>query len=140
MRITDAFRGEHAAMRPLLRFIRESTKPEACMEPAVVKANAANLKKIIQAHSSIEDSLVYTKCKKIPAVRHALNEHKEIEGLLDQAADEGDQKVLNHAARLILGHFAEEERDVFPALEKTVPQAKLAQLGLEWAQLRAIKL
>jgi hemerythrin superfamily protein len=140
MRITDAFRGEHACMRPFLRFVRESTKPGVCMEPALVKSNATALKKIVQAHASIEDSLVFERWKKVPAIRHALNEHKEIEDLLDQAAEEGDQKVLNHAVRLILGHFAEEERDVFPALEKKLPPAVLAQLGVEWAQLRAIKL
>lgn len=140
MRITDAIRGEHAAMRPLLRHIRESTKPGVAMDAAIVTANATALKQIIRAHSSIEDALLFEKWKKFPVVRHALREHKEIEELLDQAIADGDQKVLNHAVRLALGHFAEEERDVFPLLEKELPKAQLAQLGMEWAQLRGIKL
>lgn len=140
MRITDAIRGEHAAMRPLIRHFRESTKPGVTMEPALVKSNATAMKTIIRAHASVEDALLFEKWKKFPVVRHALNEHKEIEGLLDQAIKEGDQKVLNHAMRLTLGHFAEEERDVFPLLEKELTKNQLAQLGMEWAQLRQIKL
>ena len=140
MRITDAIRGEHAAMRPLLRHFREATKPGAVMVPEFVKANATTLKKIIQAHASIEDALLFERWKKFPVVRHALREHREIEELLDQAITEGDQKVLNHAIRLALGHFAEEERDVFPLLEKELSKYQLAQLGLDWAQLRGIKL
>ena len=58
----------------------------------------------------------------------------------DQAIAEGDQKVLNHAIRLTLGHFAEEEKDVFPLLEKELTKNQLAQLGMDWAQLRGIKL
>lgn len=140
MRITDAIRGEHAAMRPLLRHIREMTKPGVTMDAPIVKANATALKQIIRAHATIEDALLFEKLKKFPVVRHALREHTEIEELLDQAAADGDQKVLNHAVRLALGHFAEEERDVFPLLEKELPKNKLAQLGVEWAQLRGIKL
>lgn len=140
MKITDAIRGEHAAMRPLLRHVRESTKPGATMEPPIVKANATALKQIIRAHASMEDALLFERWKKFPVVRHALNEHKEIEGLLDQAIADGDQKVLNHAVRLALGHFAEEEKDVFPLLEKELSKNQLAQLGMEWAQLRGIKL
>lgn len=140
MRITDALRGEHAAMRPLLRHFRESTKPGTKMDPSMVKANATTLKQIIHAHASIEDALLFQKWKKFPVVRHALREHTEIEELLDQAAQEGDQKVLNHAVRLTLGHFAEEEKDAFPLLEKELTRAQLAQISLEYIQLRAIKL
>lgn len=140
MRITDAIRGEHAAMRPLLRHFRESTKPGTTMAPELVKANATSIKKIVQAHASIEDALLFEKWKKFPVVRHALREHKEIDELLDQAIAEGDQKVFNHAIRLTLGHFAEEERDVFPLLERELSKNQLAQLGMDWAQLRGIKL
>jgi hemerythrin superfamily protein len=119
--------------------LREATKPGCVMPQPLVKANACALRTMVSAHASMEDALLFEKLKRIPVVRHALNEHKEIEGLLDQAVAEGDQKVLNHAARLILGHFAEEEKDVLPLLEQKIPPAKLAQLGLDYIQLRAIK-
>ncbi len=141
MRITDAFRGEHAAMRPLLRHIRETTKPGTKVGPSVVKALASAYKKSIFAHASVEDQLLFEKYKKAsPFVRHALREHKEIDELFDQAAEDGDQKVLNHAVRLTLGHFAEEERDVFPFLEKTVSKEELASLGLQYMELRGVKI
>ena len=127
-------------MRPLLRHFREATKPGAVMGQDMVRSNATAIKKIIQAHASIEDALLFERWKKFPVVRHALREHREIEELLDQAIAEGDQKVLNHAIRLTLGHFAEEEKDVFPLLEKELTKNQLAQLGMDWAQLRGIKL
>jgi hemerythrin-like domain-containing protein len=139
MRVTDALRGEHAAMQPQLRYVREMTKPGRSMEPTVVKALSAALKQTIYAHSSLEDSLLYQRWKKIPVVRHALREHSEIHELLDQAAAEGDPAVLNHAVRLTLGHFAEEERDAFPVLEKQLSADELAALGLEWMRLRGFK-
>ncbi len=110
------------------------------MESAVVKATAAALKQSIYAHSSIEDVLLYEKWKKLPVVRHALREHKEIEELLAQAVSEGDPAVLNHAVRLALGHFAEEEKDVFPLLEQKISPDELASLGVQWMQLSGFKI
>lgn len=168
MRITDAIRGEHASMRPLLRQFREETDASAKADPVLVKAKASALKTIIKAHATIEEPYLFrpmldhprvkqavqaakaAKATDAPGqaierkidkvVRHALKEHKEIDTLLDKAIETGDQRALNKATRLALGHFAEEERDVFPLAEKILGANRLAQLGAEWAAARGIRL
>lgn len=140
MKITDALRGEHASMRPFLRAVREQTNAGVSMDKPVVKCNAAALKTMIRAHASVEEPYLLEQMRGNAAAEHALQEHKEIDQLLDKAASSGSQSVLNKAVRLILGHFAEEERDVFPVAEKKMSPARLSQLGTEWAQARAIRI
>lgn len=140
MRITDAIRGEHAAMRPLLRRIRENTKPGMRVEPEAVRCDARALKTIIHAHATIEEPLLFKPLMNFEPVRHAVEEHKEIDRLLELAIKSGDQKVLHRLAKLTLGHFAEEEEDIFPIAEKKLTQAQLARLGAEWAQARGIRM
>lgn len=140
MRITDALRGEHAAMRPMVRLVREQTRPGAKVDQSFVKSTARGIKTTIHAHATVEEPFLLAPLKSFPAAKHALEEHKEIDALLDKAIKTGDQATLHKATRLIIGHFAEEERDVFPLAEKKLCAAKLAQLGTDWALARGIKL
>lgn len=154
MRITDALRGEHASMRPLLRQFREETEAGVKTDPVLVKAKASALRTIVKAHATIEEPYLFepmmaavkavkdeATAKKIAKdVKHALKEHKEIHDLLDKAVETGDQRALNKAARLALGHFAEEERDVFPQAEALLGPNRIAELGAEWAAERGIRL
>jgi hemerythrin-like domain-containing protein len=137
MRITDAIRGEHAAMRPLLRQLRELTEPGSTMRPEFVKEHAKTLWTIIRAHTTVEEPL-FLLLRGHGSAKHALDEHKQIELLLKLAMRTGDQRVFNKGIRLTLGHFDEEERDVFPLAERVLGQAKLAQLGVEWLQARGL--
>ena len=159
MRITDAIRGEHASMRPLLRQFREETDASVKANPVLVKAAASALRTIIRAHATIEESFIFEPMLAHPGVKqalkdgvgdghlkvakvvkHALKEHKELDALLDKAVETGDQRALNKATRLALGHFAEEERDVFPMAEKLLGPNRLSDLGAEWATARGIRL
>jgi hypothetical protein len=143
MRITDALRGEHAAMRPLLRQLREKTAPGEKMPPPVVKTNADALWTIIRAHTTVEEPLLELLANSdrrgvAEPAQHALDEHEEIQVLLKLSIQGGDQRVLNRAVRLLLGHFFEEERDVFPVAEKVLKPAKQASLGLDWLRARGL--
>lgn len=156
MRITDAIRGEHASMRPLLRQFREETDASVKVDPVLVKAKASALRTIIKAHATIEEPYLFQpmldrlklpngvtkdlKAKIEKVVKHAFKEHKELDALLDQAVETGDKRALNKATRLAMGHFAEEERDVFPLAEQALGTNMLAQLGAEWAAARGIRL
>lgn len=140
MKITDAIRGEHAAMRPFLRQVREDTKPGANMPAAKVQVSAQALKTMIHAHATVEEPYLLKPLKNYEPARHALDEHEELEDLLDVAVKTGSQKSLHKAVKLALGHFDEEERDVFPLAEKALGLNKLAQLGAEWARARGIRM
>lgn len=139
-RITDALRGEHAAMRPLLRGIRESSKSGMKMDPESVRCYAKALKTIIHAHATVEEPFLLKPLQNFEPARHALEEHKEITLLTELAIKSGSQKVLHKLVCLALGHFAEEEEDLFPLAEKKLTQAQLVKLGSEWAQARAVRL
>jgi len=140
MRITDALRGEHAAMRPLIRSIREQTRPGTKVGKDLVTCYANGIKTTIIAHTTVEEPFLFFQLKNEPAVKHALMEHKQIDDLLTKAIETGDQATLHKATRLIIGHFAEEEQDVFPLAEKKLCAVKLSQLGAGWAEARGIKL
>ena len=144
MRITDALRGEHAAMRPSLRQLREKTAPGEKMPKPLVKAHAEVLWTSIRAHTTVEEPLLELLAKSgreaaIKPAKHALDEHKEIELLLKLAVQGGDQRVLHRSVQLILGHFFEEEQDVFPLAEKVLSKKKQADLAIEWLKSRGIR-
>lgn len=83
MRITDLLRGEHAAMRALLRQIRAQTASSEGMSCLVVKTNARALWTLIRAHTAVEEPLLNllansNQGKIVKDAQHALDEHEEI--------------------------------------------------------------
>jgi hypothetical protein len=140
MKITEALLSEHAAMYPHLRFVREQTRPNCKMDKAMVRCHASAIKTTVKAHATVEEPYLLLQIKDLVAAKHALKEHVELDRLLECAIKTGDQAALHKAVRLAIGHFKEEERDVFPAAEKLLGPTKLMQLGVEWALARGIKL
>jgi len=125
-------------MRPSLRQLREKTASGEKMPKPLVKAHAEVLWTSIRAHTTVEEPLLLL-LKSQKSAQHALDEHEEIELLLKLAVQGGDQRVLHRAVRLILGHFFEEEQDVFPLAEKVLSPKKQADLAIEWLKSRGIR-
>lgn len=140
MKITEAIAGEHAAMRPMLRHLRETTAPGRKVDPAMIRASANMLNISLKAHAAVEEPLLLKPLKDNKAAKHAIGEHKEITDKLNDAIRTGNQATLNYAVRLVLGHFDEEERDVFPAAEKLLGNAKLSELGAKYLLIRGVRL
>ena len=142
MKITEAIAGEHAAMRPMLRHLREATAPGRRVDPAMIRASAHMLNISLKAHAGVEEPLLLKplKDKGDKAAKHAIAEHKEITDKLNDAIRTGNQATLNYAVRLVLGHFDEEERDVFPAAEKLLGNTRLSELGAKYLVVRGVKL
>lgn len=140
MKITEAIQGEHAAMRPMLRHLREATAPGRKVDPAMIRASANMLNVSLKAHAAVEEPLLLKPLKGNEAAKHAIAEHKEITDKLNEAIRTGNQATLNYAVRLALGHFDEEERDVFPAAEKILGNAKLSALGAKYLLIRGVRL
>jgi hypothetical protein len=104
-----------------------------------VKCHARAVKTVIHAHATVEEPFLLKPLRNYVEARHALDEHEELDQLIDMAVMAGSQKSLHRAVKLALGHFDEEEEDVFPLAEKVLGANKLCQLGLEWARARGIR-
>lgn len=153
MKITDALRGEHAAMRPFLRFVRHATRPGVRSSKVNIKSYAAALQVSLKAHTTVEESHLLDRLmtpirkgehKKMMFLRaivgESAKEHRKIEDLLGKARRTGDQASIYEAVRQTLANFDKQDREIFPVAEKVLGRRRLAMLGREWAMARAVRL
>jgi len=138
MRITDAIRGEHAAMRPLLRHVRESTRGGA--PPAMAMANARAIKTIIRAHTTVEMPCLLGPLRNQKPVKEVVAKHRDAEVLLDNSILTGSARNLHKAVLTILDYFDREEREIFPLACKVLTPSQQMSLGTKWASMRGLKL
>lgn len=139
MRVTDAIRGEHAAMRPLIRYLRDKTKPGVNISRDLIICNSTALAMTVAAHAKLEEDLLFKCFPSVKPVKHAMAEHKQLDLLFDKAST-GDKTALHNATKLLLGHFDEEERDIFQFLDKVLTPSQQMELGIEWADMRRVSL
>jgi len=134
VKVTDAIRADHRTLEPWLECLFREAARDKAPQPGWVKGVAQVLRPVVLRHAEMETRLLF---RLLPQderwVIHVTNEHREIERLLDAAAD-GSRSCLRHVANLLLGHFDEEEKFVLPLAERTLPAAALEALGRTWAQ------
>ncbi len=136
MRITDALRGEHAAMRPQLRAIRGTASG---MSSVQVQANATLLTTILRAHYSVEEACLLRPLEKHRSVAEAIIAHKNVLVLLGTASRNGRSASLQRAAEDALANIEQEERAIFPVADRRLSTGQQTNLASRWLQLRGIK-
>ena len=142
MKITEALQAEHFVFHNLFDYI-EQTVPTA-QNLVEIKALAALLEAVHEAHSRVEDELI------IEPLIHCLDniaqaenfeaEHKEIDESLRGVA----KAITIEEARLLLlrtvhwcrKHFDREERIIFPLAEQWLKDRNLTDLGEAWKKQR----
>jgi hypothetical protein len=139
MRITQALRGEHGAITPLLDFAEKSLSSES-MEG--LKLEAQMLTATLMTHAGIEDDVL------VPSIREYLpppdvpTDHERLAALLKQVADATDmreaRRLLGEAIAETRKHFAKEEERIFLIAERELPVAAQHALGDEWAARRGV--
>lgn len=132
IKITDIIRGEHGALKKLTKQLRDAAHDSKRCIPKV-----RFIKHVVSTHADLEDKLLFKSMAIYPAVAHALKEHQEIEKLMDLACEGVPGKALE-LADLLLDHFDDEERYVFPLIEQKLSLSELYRLGDKWAKARGV--
>jgi len=142
MKITDALQAEHFVFHNLFDYL-DQVVPTA-QNLVEIKALAALLESVHEAHSRVEDQLI------IEPLMHCLDniaqaenfeaEHKEIDESLRnvekaQTIEEARLQLLRtvHWCRK---HFDREERIIFPLAEQWLKDQNLTDLGKAWKKQR----
>lgn len=148
MKLTDALRGEHGAMYPLLAFIRarvESAKLED------VRLFAGCLESVLISHADIEDAILRPPIEEHlpvppsnPDGTPGPTDHQVIRGLLTgvMAATEVSEarRLLQETIADTYKHFEKEETKIFAIAEREIPLEVQAELGVGWAARRGVRL
>ncbi|GAA3235639.1 hemerythrin domain-containing protein [Nonomuraea helvata] len=105
------------------------------------EATVTELHALLIAHSRAEEDRVYPDID----AHHSLEEHKEIEILLDalMRAEPGTKvfdRTLDKLIKSVNRHVQEEEGKVLPNLAKSVSKKRLEDLGREFKKRRAEEL
>jgi hemerythrin-like domain-containing protein len=129
IKITDLIRGEHCALKKLIKQLQSDNSMSAL--------KIQFLRKVISTHAALEDRLLFNRMASYPAVAHALKEHQEIEKLIDLSY-KGVPGSITKLTDLLMDHFDDEERYVFPLIEQKLSLSELYALGKKWARARGV--
>jgi hemerythrin-like domain-containing protein len=142
MKITEALLAEHVVFHNAFDHLeRALPKLQRLSE---VKAMAALLESLLEAHSRVEDELILKplECcfEQLGQTETIHQEHEEIDANLRSIRKCRDvrsaRRLLQAAVVASRQHFDKEERLIFPMAEKTLKSKTLAELGLRWMQER----
>jgi len=131
--VVDVLTSDHAEITALLAVLRAESDPQRARDLAdTVIAELVR-------HSVSEEMHVYPAIRKhLPAgdqaVEHDIEEHKEIESLLEElekadAAGPEFHDVVQQLTQVLDDHVADEEREQFPQLRARIPAAELVEIG-----------
>lgn len=148
MKLTDALKGEHGAMYPLLAFIREQVQRSTIEE---IRAMAGCLESVLISHADIEDAILRPPIEEHlpvppsnPDGTPGLTDHQVIRGLLTgvMAATEVDEarRLLQETIADTYKHFEKEETKIFAIAEREIPLEVQVELGVGWAARRGVRL
>ena len=144
MRITDALLGEHAVLYDLFATLRDIAGRGG--EIAEIRGAILVLERLLVAHARVEEELLFPALEphlgQIGPLMVMRAEHRGIDDLLEAARVESDPSALRATITELLdlaaGHFAKEERALFPMARRFLDEATLTALGDRWAQRRAV--
>ncbi|MCC7233943.1 MAG: hemerythrin domain-containing protein [Bryobacterales bacterium] len=148
MRLTDALKGEHGAMNPLLALIQERSEGSTLQELRVM---AACLESVLISHADLEDAILRPPIEEhlpLPAPNPdgtpGPTDHQVIRLLLTGALVATDPE---EARRFLLRtieethkHFEKEETKIFAISEREVSVQAQEDQGREWARRRGVQL
>lgn len=147
MKLTDALKGEHGAMNPLLSFIRARVHSASIEE---VRVLAACLESVLISHADIEDAILRPPIEEHlpvpppgPDGSPGPTDHQVIRqmltGALTAASLEEARRLLLQTVDAALKHFAKEETRIFQIAEREMSGGMLVELGAEWAARRGVQ-
>ncbi|MEZ5398964.1 MAG: hypothetical protein R2729_04790 [Bryobacteraceae bacterium] len=148
MRLTDALKGEHGAMYPLLAFIRTRTDVATIEE---VRVLAGCLESVLISHADIEDAILRPPIEEhlpapppTPDGTPGPTDHQVIRRLLTEALTatsvEDARRFLGQTVTDTYKHFEKEETKIFAIAEREIPEPAHTELGLEWASRRGVRM
>lgn len=148
MRLTDALKGEHGAMNPLLAFVEE--RSSGCTLPEL-RVMAACLESILISHADLEDAVLRPPIEEHlplpppnPDGTPGPNDHQVIRRLLTGALEATDlqeaRQFLLRTIEVTHQHFEKEETKIFAISEREVPGQAQEEQGAEWARRRGVQL
>lgn len=148
MKLTDALRGEHGAMYPLLAFIQERVQRSTIEE---INAMAGCLGSVLISHADLEDAILRPPIEEHlpvpppnPDGTPGPTDHQVIRGLLAgvMAATEVSEarRLLQETIADTYKHFEKEETKIFAIAEREIPLEGQAELGVRWAARRGVRL
>ncbi len=128
MKATALLESQHRKVEALFKKLENGRT-----DPQVVLEELANS---LAAHMAIEQEIFYPKVKEIDAdvINESYEEHAVAELalkrlLMTDPEEEAFMARVTTLKELIQHHVQEEEEELFPAVEKKVNEAQLAQLG-----------
>ena len=111
-----------------------------------VKTKGTTIQKVcteLQVHDMLERELLYPMTKSIDSdlTNHALEEHEEVNKLIDEikGTEPDDERMEGLMGKLISDvkdHVKEEEKQLFPELQRAVEKAVLKEAGQAMAELK----
>jgi hemerythrin-like domain-containing protein len=140
MKITQALLAEHVVFHSLFDVIEQVL--QKLKTAAEVRALAALLEHMLEAHSQIEDQLLleplHPSIAQLGQDRNLHDEHTQIDHSLAQIQSTRSavaaKRLLLHAVRACRKHFDKEERLVFPLAERQLSSRSLELLGKRWSE------
>jgi hemerythrin superfamily protein len=111
-----------------------------------VKTKGTTIQKIcteLQVHDVLEREMLYPMTQRIDSklTNHALEEHEEVNKLIDEikSTEPDDRRMESLMKKLISDvkdHVKEEEKKLFPELQKAVEKPVLKEAGMAMAELK----
>ena len=144
MKITDALLGEHGVFYAQFSHL-EQVVPQLA-DLALVQAHGAMLTAALETHAHLEEELLFSALGPHLGQGGPLAvmrmEHEQIEEGLARLPGLGDvapaRQLLLQVVQVARGHFAKEERVLYPMAQQALGDATLAALGARWAAQREV--
>jgi hemerythrin-like domain-containing protein len=145
MNIIDALLGEHGALYAALDCVERTAVVAASLSE--VRAQASFLGAAVQAHSHLEDELLFAVVESHVAsaegvIKSMRRMHADIDDALARLPALQDvglaRDLLLSVAAMAREHFSAEEEFCFPQADQTLAPDMLDRLGAAWAERRGI--
>jgi hemerythrin-like domain-containing protein len=144
MKLTHALLGEHAVIYDLFDYLRDTILQSD--EVRELHGAVAVVERLLVSHARIEEDLLFARLEPhlgpMGPLAMMRDEHREIEDLLEAARRESDIAAIKSAIGQLLDlthdHFQKEETVLFPMARQHLDEAKLTELGDEWAARRNV--
>jgi len=144
MKLTDALLGEHAVLYDLFTHLRALREKNG--DPEELRGAVAVLDQLLFAHAQIEEELLFPNLEphlgQMGPLSVMRGEHRAIDDLLEALRKEADpvafSALTGELIDLAFNHFQKEEGALFPMARQFIDEAKLSELGDQWAESRKV--
>jgi hemerythrin-like domain-containing protein len=144
MQLTDALLGEHAVIYELFEHVRDTIPNSDDIRD--VHGAVAVVARLLVSHARIEEDMLFPHLDphlgEMGPLTVMRDEHRDIEDLLESAQRETDVAAAKATTSQLLDlaheHFQKEEMVLFPLAREHLGEARLSELGDDWAVTRKV--